>query len=502
MANPNVIIGYVLSRRLSAKKYQTVVVSPRSYFVFTPLLAGTAVGTLEFRTTLEPVRNRRYPNIEFIQAWADDIDFDRKIVRVEESVVDVEQSAALGDRHGDYTDKEERQERTAKRRQGTFFDVAYDKLVVSVGCYNQTFSTEGVKENAFFLKDVADTRKIRKRILECYEIAALPTTSDQLKRQLLHFAVVGGGPTGMEFSAELNDLVHEDMLKLYPDLETYAKITIYDVAPKVLSMFDKSLVEYAMETFKREKIDIKTEHHVQELRQGVPNTQGEDIGNVTDTESCFTLKTKEEGDIGVGMCVWTTGNMMNPFVQKALRKCYKLPKASASVKGSDHSRLEESVQDEDWIIKKDGKSGAMLVDDHLRVQLQTALPQSKEGDGLPGPKASAFMKNVFAIGDNSMLDSGALPATAQTANQQALWLGKHLNKDDIETATFSFKNMGIMAYLGNARGLLQTGHNNHITGRSAWLIWRGAYVTMSVSWRNKILIPIYWLVFKVPSRGL
>lgn len=107
----------------------------------------------------------------------------------------------------------------------------------------------------------------------------------------------------MEFSAELSDLVHDDLVRLYPDLEEFAKITIYDVAPKVLSMSDESLVKYAMETIKREKIDIKTEHHVQELRQGLPDGQGEGFGDIADTKACFTLKTQEEGDIGVGMCV-------------------------------------------------------------------------------------------------------------------------------------------------------------------------------------------------------
>lgn len=375
------------------------------------------------------------------------------------------------------------------------FDVPYDKLVVSVGCYNQTFHTKGVRENAFFLKDVADTRRIRKRILECYEIAALPTTSDHLKRQLLHFAVVGGGPTGMEFSAELNDLVHEDLLKLYPDLAEFAKITVYDVAPKVLSMFDESLSKYAMETFNRHHIDIKTEHHVEELKRELPNTEGQEVDNVADSGSCFTLRTKEDGDIGVGMCVWTTGNMMNPFVQKVLEKCYEFPNASATVEGVNHGRLKQSLEHGEWMMKKDSRTGAILVDDHLRVQLHAPLPESKESENPPEPEAKAFMKDVFAIGDNAMLESGILPATAQNANQQALWLGKRLNRDDLETKTYSFKNMGIMAYLGDAKGLLQTGHHHRITGRSAWLIWRGAYVTMSVSWRNKILIPIYWLVF-------
>lgn len=65
-----------------------------------------------------------------------------------------------------------------------------------------------------------------------------------MKKQLLNFAVVGGGPTGIEFSAELHDLISEDMAKLYPDLMQYYKITVYDVAEKVLSMFDDKLAKY------------------------------------------------------------------------------------------------------------------------------------------------------------------------------------------------------------------------------------------------------------------
>ncbi len=53
------------------------------------------------------------------------------------------------------------------KKKGQVFDLTYDKLVIAVGCYSQTFGTPGVRENAFFLKDINDARKIRKRILEC-----------------------------------------------------------------------------------------------------------------------------------------------------------------------------------------------------------------------------------------------------------------------------------------------------------------------------------------------
>ena len=482
----------MLSRQLSAAKYQTLVISPRSYFVFTPLLNETAVGTLEFRNTLEPVRNRHYPNVEFIQAWADDVDLEKKTLTIEESVSDVGQAlASAEDRYEQHTEEQKQSERRNKKRQGRILDIAYDKLVIAVGCYSQTFGTKGVKENAYFLKDVGDARRIRKRVLEAFEIAARPTTPKHLRKYLLHFAVIGGGPTGMEFAAVLSDLVHEDLSRLYPSLVEYVKITVYDVAPKVLSMFDESLAKYAMGVFRKEKIQIRTEHHVEELRQGLPRSK-DDFADATNDEGCFTLKTKEEGETGIGMCVWATGNMMNPFVENAVKKSRVYPSASLAM--SSGKQISETLQTQDWQIRSDPKTSAIVVDDHLRVQLQPTSTKEDEADADSDPEFVGSLKDVFAIGDNCVLGSAGLPATAQTANQQAIWLGKRLNKGDLEDLTFTYKDLGVMTYLGNAKGLVQTKGNSGVQGRTAWLIWKGAYLTMTVSWRNRILIPLYWLV--------
>ena len=89
--------GFVLSRELDKKKFQTVVVSPRSYFVFTPLLASTAVGTLEFRSTLESVRARR-SGVEFIQGWGNDVNFNDKMLQIEQAAFRKLPASAKGGR--------------------------------------------------------------------------------------------------------------------------------------------------------------------------------------------------------------------------------------------------------------------------------------------------------------------------------------------------------------------------------------------------------------------
>ncbi|KAG4431204.1 hypothetical protein IFR05_013311 [Cadophora sp. M221] len=478
--------GFVLSRELDKKKFQTVVVSPRSYFVFTPLLASTAVGTLEFRNTLESVRARG-KGVEFFQGWADDVNFSQKKIQIEE--ITARRPLHVSGKAYEASSITEADQSFRVKKKGKVFELNYDKLVIAVGCYSQTFKTPGVRENAFFLKDVGDARKIRKRILECFETASCPTTSEKLRDQLLNFAVVGGGPTGVEFAAELFDLCHEDLKKLYPSLIPHIKISIYDVATKILPMFDASLANYAINLFKRDGIQIKTEHHIQSLQPGLPGSTDPDNDG-----GCFTLKTKEDGEVGVGMCVWSTGLMMNPFVQSALDDVHTYPTTSATL-----STEIASPSSKQWSLKRHSRSGGLLVDDHFRVKLIPRNNSPPEGSSVP----EATMQDVFAIGDVSVMEKSQLPATAQVANQEAKWLGKTLNKGNLsEKEGFNFKNLGVMTYLGNMKAIMQAEGGTEVKGRMAWLIWRGAYLTQTVSWRNKLLIPIYWSINWIFGRDI
>lgn len=261
----------------------------------TPLLSGCAVGTLESRMVLESVR-KKGSHSEFLQGWADDLDFTNKTVTVEPSILDPSVGHAM-------TGPRKPRKEPVMRDGGTgavsvpTFEVGYDKLVIAVGCYSQTFNTPGVRENALFLKDVGDARKIRRRVLELFELASLPITPEAAKAHLLHFAIVGGGPTGMEFAAELSDLIHQDLSKIYPDLRQYIKITLFDVAPKVLPMFDSALSDYAVKTYSRQNIDIKTSHHVELLRKGLPDDPEAEANQAALPKGhIYTLRTTEGGE--------------------------------------------------------------------------------------------------------------------------------------------------------------------------------------------------------------
>lgn len=210
-------------------------------------------------------------------------------------------------------------------------------------------------------------------------------------------------------------------------------------------MFDQNLAQYALSNFKRDGIAVKTEHHIEALKVGLPgsNDPKRDGG-------CFTLKTKEEGDEGVGMCVWSTGLMMNPFISKALDEVHKFPTASASLS----TKSDLASESRKWSLIRHPKTGGLVVDDRFRVKLTLRDDEAVQ----------ATMKDVFAIGDVSVLEAGQLPATAQVANQEAKWLGKRLNRGDLEAKKFSFNNLGVMTYLGNWKAIMQSGGGSEIKG--------------------------------------
>ena len=86
------------------------------------------------------------------------------------------------------------------------FTVDYDALVIAVGAETSTYGIKGVEEHTHALKEITDAQMIRRNIINCLEIASYPGKSEEELKQLLHFVVVGGGPTGnltMHFICQL-----------------------------------------------------------------------------------------------------------------------------------------------------------------------------------------------------------------------------------------------------------------------------------------------------------
>ncbi|KAJ8107076.1 hypothetical protein ONZ43_g6847 [Nemania bipapillata] len=183
--------------------------------------------------------------------------------------------------------------------------------------------------------------------------------------------------------------------------------------------------------------------------------------------------------------------MQNPLIQKLGSKVVERRLAG------DSAATETTTM---MMLRNDEKTGGLVTDSHLRVTTTTTVPQT------PGAQsgevgAGDVLPDVFSIGDCAVVEGQRYPATAQVASQQATYLAKRLNKGDLGGATttttqappFRFRNWGVMTYLGNWRAIHQSSADE-LTGRAAWFLWRTAYLTKSMSIRNKIMVPVYWFM--------
>lgn len=392
--------GCRILKTIDTSKYDVTMVSARNHFLFTPLLPSSSVGTLEFRSISEPVRKLR-PEATFFQAQCVDIDAANNFVQC---VSDAKEGS-----------KE--------------FTIPFDKLVIAIGQDVSTFGIKGVKEHAFFMKELADARRLRKRLIELFEEASYPGVSDEEKKRLLRFVFVGGGPTGVETAAEVHDLVTQDMKKSYPAATPFVSMKLVE-ARQILTGFDEKLVKYAERVFSRHHIDIIK-------------------GSVKEVGPTHVLVEYGDGTqerIDCGLVLWTAGVTARELLKKRDR-------AVASLPMDERSRI--------------------LTDGHLRVKdLDNVFALGDcsqiEGYPLPATAQAAQQEAKFLV---KYLNDGC-PQKARP---------------------FVFNNMGMLAYLGGYKALADVAqHTVTGRGWFAWLFWRSAYLTRLVSIRNKVAVPFDW----------
>ncbi|XP_005100464.1 internal alternative NAD(P)H-ubiquinone oxidoreductase A1, mitochondrial [Aplysia californica] len=251
--------GYSVLKNIDKKIYDVIVVSPRNHFLFTPLLCSTTVGTLEFRSIIEPVRNTGFrQSAHFHLSYVTQVDTEQQQIAC-----------------------------TSVLQPDLQYNLPFDKLVIGVGALTNTFGVPGVNENAFFLKEIADARRIRNRILSNFELSVQPRIDDEESKRLLHIVIVGGGPTGVEFGAELYDFVEQDVARFYKQKQDQVQVTLVE-SNQILSSFDARLQAYA-------------EKKIQQ-RKGFKLVQS----SVTEV-SPTSVTLKDGSVIPCGLVVWSTG---------------------------------------------------------------------------------------------------------------------------------------------------------------------------------------------------
>ena len=212
-----------------------VVVSPVNHFVFTPMLASAAVGTVEYRSMTESIRVTN-PHIDnFVEGRAIGVKVHEKKVQVQLSSL----ATVTGAFKGIASNGPDRLEpepvlsqimfdddgipiRDPSQGAGGVVELSYDHLICAVGTQSRSGIVPGAKDYCFNLKTSQDSKRLRTAIGEALEMASRPDLQEfyypdeetkvmarEERQRAVRIAVIGGGPTGVELSGELCDFFNQ-----------------------------------------------------------------------------------------------------------------------------------------------------------------------------------------------------------------------------------------------------------------------------------------------------
>jgi len=119
----------------------------------------------------------------------------------------------------------------------------YDYLLVATGATHAYFGNDAWAEHAPGLKTLDDALAIRSRVLSAFEAAEREDDVD-VRRRLLNFVVIGGGPTGVELAGTLAEIARHTLPREFRRADVCsARVHLVEAGPRVLAAMPPELSE-------------------------------------------------------------------------------------------------------------------------------------------------------------------------------------------------------------------------------------------------------------------
>ncbi|WP_191261452.1 NAD(P)/FAD-dependent oxidoreductase [Comamonas sp. JC664] len=152
-------------------------------------------------------------------------------------------------------------------------ELKYDYLVVATGATHSYFGNDQWAAFAPGLKSIEDAVEIRRRILVAFELAEREP-DPEIRRSLLNFVIIGGGPTGVELAGSLAEISRHSLPGDFRNIDPKeARIILIEGVDRVLPVYPDDLSSKARRTLEKLGVEVRTGARVTNI-----NAQGVFIG--------------------------------------------------------------------------------------------------------------------------------------------------------------------------------------------------------------------------------
>ncbi len=214
--------GLWAARALANRPVDVTLVDRNNYHTFFPLLYQVAAAELVPTDIAHPIRSifRRARNVTVRMAEMTGLDLDGRTLLTD---------------HG---------------------PIGYEYLVLALGSEPNFFGVQGAEEHAFPLRWMHDAIPLRHHVLTRLEAAV--TAGPERRSRLLTFAVVGGGPTGVEYAGALSELIFGPLLRDFPGIGAdEVSIELLEASDTLLTGMPRKLGVYVGERLGRRRVTVR-----------------------------------------------------------------------------------------------------------------------------------------------------------------------------------------------------------------------------------------------------
>jgi NADH dehydrogenase len=305
--------------------------------------------------------------------------------------------------------------------------VTYDFLILAPGATHSYFGHPEWALEAPGLTTLDDALAIRRRMLLAFEDAERepdPTT----KRHLLTFAIVGGGPTGVELAGALAEIAHHSLRREFDTIDPdSARIILLEAGPTILSSFPESLRNSARRALKRLGVEV-----------------WENVAVTNIAADSLTLRGAADGDeLRVHTILWAAGVAASPLGQSL---------------GAPIDRAGRVLVNAD-----------LSVPEHPEIFIAGDLANFRHQTGTPLPGVAQVAKQQGARAARNVLRQ----------------------IEGLPPLPFHYRDPGNMATIGRAAAIADFGWAR-VSGYAGWLVWLFVHILFLIGFRNRLSVLLQW----------